>query len=136
MGLKFGSEEWVVAYKDALNANKDYETAAATWEGDFVFEVTPDGNLDHEIRFWMDLMHGKALDAKLLTDKDDHADAAFVATGKYSDYLKIINKEIGPIKAIMMRKLKLKGNMAKVMRAVEAAKQLVNTIGLVDTEFY
>ncbi len=135
MGLKFGSEEWVSAYKDALNANKDYETAAATWEGDFIFEVTPDGNLDHEIRFWIDLMHGKALDAKVIT-KEEKPDAAFVATGKYSDYMKIINKEIGPVKAIMMRKLKLQGNMAKVMRAVEAAKQLVNTIGLVDTEFY
>ena len=135
MGLKFGSAEWVQAYKDALNANKDYETAAATWEGDFIFEVTPDGNLDHGISFWIDLQHGKALDAKVLTNAAEK-DAAFTATGKYSDFMKIINKEIGPVKAIMMRKLKLQGNMAKVMRAVEAAKQLVNTIGMVDTEFY
>jgi len=35
-----------------------------------------------------------------------------------------------------MGKFKLVGNMAKVMRAVKAAKQLVETIKMIDTQKY
>jgi hypothetical protein len=33
---KFPSEEWVKLYMEQLNANKNYEEAAQTWEGDFL----------------------------------------------------------------------------------------------------
>ena len=135
MGLKIGSAEWVKAYEDALNNNPAYKEAAKTWEGDFVFVITPDGNLDHEIRFWMDLWHGDCRASKSLQEGDEQ-EAEYVVTGTYSNYLQVINKEVGPVKALMMGKLKLQGKMAKVLRAVEAAKQLVATIGNIDTEFY
>jgi hypothetical protein len=31
MGLPFPSEEWIGAYKDAINGNPAYRTAAADW---------------------------------------------------------------------------------------------------------
>ena len=40
--VKFPSEEWVKAFKDALNKSKEYATAAKNWEGDFVCIVEPD----------------------------------------------------------------------------------------------
>ena len=135
MGLKIGSEEWVKAYEEALNNNSAYNEAAKTWEGDFIFIIEPDGNLDHELKFWMDLWHGNCRGSKVVKEGDEQ-EAEFVVTGKYSNYMKVINKEVGPVKALMMSKLKLKGPMAKVMRAVEAAKQLVATIGNIDTDFY
>ena len=36
---KFPSEEWIKLYMEQLNANKSYEEAAKTWEGDFLFVV-------------------------------------------------------------------------------------------------
>ena len=48
----------------------------------------------------------------------------------------LIDGKIDPIKGIMMRKFKLIGNMAKVMRATKAAQELVNSTTAVDTEYY
>ena len=31
MGIPFPSEEWIAAYKDAINSNPAYKTAGADW---------------------------------------------------------------------------------------------------------
>ncbi|MHA2018594.1 MAG: sterol carrier protein [Promethearchaeia archaeon] len=135
MGLKFGTEEWIKAYLEKLNANKAYEESAKTWEGDFVFVIEPEGNLDHELRFYVDLWHGKARSGKLLKPGEE-VDSEFVFSGKWGNWEKLIDGKLDPIKGLMARKFKLKGDMKKVMRAVKAAKNLVKTIIMVDTEKY
>jgi putative sterol carrier protein len=135
MGLLFGSHEWVVAYMEKLNANKNYEEAAATWEGDFVFVIEPDGNLDHEVRFYVDLWHGKARAGRGLKPGEEQK-ALFIFSGKWSNYEKLIDGQLDPLKGLTMGKFKLKGDMVKVMRAVKAAQQLVATILMVDTQKY
>ena len=85
MGLKFGTEAWVNAYAEKLNANAAYEEAAKTWEGDFVFIIEPSGNLDHEVRFYVDLWHGKARSWKAL-NPGDAMEAAFEFAGPWDNY--------------------------------------------------
>ena len=135
MGLLFGTKDWVEAYVEKLNSNPAYEEAAKTWEGDFVFIIEPAGNLDHEVRFYVDLYHGKARAWEAL-EPGQEKDAAFVFSGPWTNYDKLIDGKLDPIKGLMTRKFKLKGDMKKVMRAVKAAKQLVETIKMVDTEKY
>ena len=135
MGLKFGTEEWINAYLEKLNNNKVYEESAKTWEGDFIFVIEPEGNLDHEIRFYVDLWHGKARSGRLLKEGEE-VEAEYVFSGKWGNWDKLIDEKLGPIKGLMARKFQLKGDMKKVMRAVKAAKNLVKTIAMVDTEKY
>lgn len=131
----FGTDEWVKAYVKKLNSNPAYEDAAKTWEGDFIFIVEPAGNLDHELRMWIDLQHGKALDGYGMKPGEEK-EAAFVFSGPYTNYVKLIEKKLDPIQGLMTGKFKLIGNMAKVMRAVKAAQELVNTILMTDTQLY
>lgn len=135
MGLKFGTEEWINAYLEKLNNNKAYEESAKTWEGDFIFVIEPDGSLDHQVRFYVDLWHGKARSARPLKEGEE-VEAEYVFSGKWGNWDKLIDEKLGPIKGLMARKFKLKGDMKKVMRAVKAAKNLVKTIAMVDTEKY
>ena len=135
MGLKFGTQEWVDDYIEKLNANETYAEAAATWEGDFVFVVEPDGGLEEEIRFYVDLYHGKARSGRQL-QPDEEQESTYVFSGKWSMYSLLIDGKLDPLKGLVSGKFKLVGNMAAVMRAVKAAKQLVETIKMVDTEKY
>lgn len=135
MGLPAFKQEWVKAFVNACNNNKDYEDAAKTWEGDFTFIVEPDGPLKERIAFWVDLWHGKARDGRELIG-NDAVKAAYEVSGKYLNWVKVLKKELDPIQALMQGKLKLKGDMAKVMRAVKAAQQLVVSTTMVDTQFY
>ena len=125
------SEEWVHAYCKALNDNPKYEKAAATWEGDFVFIAiehpdAPDGTL----RMYMDLWHGKCRKAIYMNDPDKPAE--FVITGTFEEWIKVAKKELDPIQGMMVGKLKLEGDMTKIMRATKAAVELVNTITLME----
>jgi putative sterol carrier protein len=135
MGIPFGTEEWVVAYIEKLNANKEYEESARTWEGDFVFIVEPSGGLDHELRFYVDLWHGKARSGRALKEGEE-VESEYVFSGTWDNYAKLIAGKLDPIKGLMTRKFKLKGDMKAVMRAVKAAQNLVKTILMVDTELY
>jgi len=132
--LKFPSEEWIRAFKEELNKNEDYAEIAKDWEGDFLFIVTPDEKLDEETIFYVNLWHGKCRDVKVLSSRDEK-ETEFVYEGPYGNWLRLIAGEIDPIKGIMMRKFKLKGNMVKIMRYTRAALELVKTASRVPTEF-
>jgi len=48
---------------------------------------------------------------------------------------KVLTKKLDPIQGLMTGQLKLKGNMAMVMKSVKAAKELVEACTRVETEF-
>ncbi|MEM3874141.1 MAG: SCP2 sterol-binding domain-containing protein [Candidatus Bathyarchaeia archaeon] len=132
--FKFPSEEWIKAYKEELNKNEAYAEAAKDWEGDFLFIVTPDEGLDKEMVFYVDLWHGKCRDAYMVPSREAKT-AEFIYEGPYSNWKKLIMGQLDPIQSLLMRKFKLKGNMAKIMRYTKAASELVKTASRVPTEF-
>ncbi len=131
----FGTKEWVEAYIETLNNNKAYEESGSWWEGDFIFIVEPSGNLDHEIRMYVDLWHGKCRGGRIL-ESGEEQEAEFIWSGKWDNYLLMLTKKIDPIQGLMAGKFKLIGNMAKVMRATKAAQEMVNSVVDTDTQFY
>ena len=135
MPLKFLTREWIEAYMDVLNNSPAYKEAAKDWEGDFLFVVEPDGPLTEKIVFYLDLWHGDCRSVDFFKEGDKLPETEFQYIGKYSDWLKVINGELDPIKGILTRQFKLVGNKAKVMRATKAAKELVNSAQKIVTEF-
>lgn len=131
---KFPSEEWIKQFKEEVNNNKAYEEAAKDWEGDFLFIVTPEETLDKEVIFYVDLWHGKCRDVGVLPSRDTKK-TAFIWEGTYGNWKKLIQGNVDPIRALLMRKFKLKGDMAKILRHTQAASQLVKTASQVPTEF-
>lgn len=140
--ILFGSEEWLEAYKVKLSENEAYKKAAKDWEGDFVFAVTPDGtgNLKEEMRMYLDLWHGECREAyKITPDRPAPDGVEYVYSGKYANWLKLIDGKIGPLKGIMQRKFVVKcspASMAKMMRYLKAAQELVKcTASIENVEF-
>jgi putative sterol carrier protein len=131
---RFPSDEWAKLFMEQVNANKKYEDAAKTWEGDFLFVVNADVELKEPATIYMDLWHGKCRSAALLKPGEEKK-AAYVYSGPYGNWKKLINKQIDPIQGLLTGKFKLQGDMGKVLRAVRAAKELVETAGTVPTEF-
>lgn len=130
--VKFPSDEWIKTFKNELNSNKEYEEAAKTWEGDFLFIVTPDEDLKEELIFYVDIWHGKCREARLIKEKKD---AAYIFQGSYSNWKKMIGKEIDPIRGLIMGMFTLKGDSKAVMSNARAAQELVNTVAKIPTEF-
>lgn len=134
---KFPSEEWLKDYVERINASKEYEEAAATWEGDlsYVFEAEPDKGVPKDVWTWVDLWHGKCRGGKYDVGEDEGAKAKFIIRAPYSRWKQVIKKELDPVKAMMQGKLKLKGDLPTIVRHVKAANELVNIASSVPTEF-
>ena len=135
MSKQFLTKEWIEEFKEVLNKSPAYKDAAKTWEGDFLFVITPDGPLEEEVIYYIDLWHGDCRGVDLIEKGKTKPVTEFQYIGKYSEWLKVIRGELDPIKGILTRKFKLVGNKGKVMRATKAAKELVNSAQKVDTVF-
>jgi putative sterol carrier protein len=133
MALRFATDAWIKALGDELNASEKYAQSAKTWEGDF-YLVVENGRPEDEICLYLDLWHGKCRDAYAVTDRSQKT-PAFVMSAPYAAWKKVVLKQLDPIKGLMMRQLKLAGDMGKIMRAPQAAKELVECVAKIDTEF-
>ena len=131
---KFPSEEWVAEFHDAVNGSEAYAKAAENWEGDFYFVVEPEGEMSEEAILYIDLWHGKSRAASLVADRSEKS-PEFVISAPVSVWKKVIEGKLDPIQGMMTRQLKLRGNMVKIMKAVKAAKELVNCCTMVESEF-
>jgi putative sterol carrier protein len=147
--VKFASPEWAELYIEALNSNEDYAKAADWWEGDFIFQIDPHGGLEKQILMWIGLYHGKCTGCKILKDDEQFKllakgeqpsgtpfEVEFVYSARIDVWEQIVRKQLGPIRALLSGQSKVQGDMAKVLRATEAAKQLVASATTIDTEFY
>jgi putative sterol carrier protein len=134
MAHRFPSDAWVKALMEELNKSDSYAEAAKTWEGDFYFVVDPGGPLTKATLLYMDLWHGQCREAFEVTD-ESIKNPAFRMSAPAATWKKVLTKKLDPIQGLMTGQLKLKGNMAMVMKSVKAAKELVEAATRVETEF-
>jgi len=130
--VKFPSDEWIKNFKDELNKNKTYEEVAKNWEGDFLLIISPDDGLKDEVVFYVDLWHGKCRDAFMVTREKN---AAFVFKGPYSNWKKVINNEIDPLRGLIRGMFIVEGDSKIILDQAKAAQELVNTASKIPTEF-
>ena len=134
MKLKFPSDAWIKELSQQLNASETYEKSAKDWEGDFVFVVEPDDAYPDTNYLFLGLYHGKSPDAAELASQDER-ETEFVLSAPFTNWRRVIEGELDPIQGMMTRKLKVQGNMMKIMRYPKAAKEIVTCCALVPTDF-
>lgn len=134
MGMTFPSDEWGKAFADQLNSSEAYARSAKDWEGDFVFIIEPDKSYPEEAYLFVGLYHGNCTGTAIMASENER-EAQFIIRAPYANWRKVIDGKLDPIQGMMTRKLKLKGNMMKIMRYPKAAKEMVNCVSKVPTDW-
>ena len=134
MTHRFPSESWIQELSKLLNESPSYEQSAKDWEGDFIFVVSADEMLEENAYLFLGLRHGKSTGAALLSSAGERP-AEYTITAPFATWRKVIDGELDPIQGMMMRKLKLEGNLMKIMRYPKAAKEIVTCCASVPTEW-
>lgn len=132
MTYRFPSSEWIKELSRQLNASEAYERSARDWEGDIVFVVEPDKSYEGTANLFLGLYHGKSPDAEMTAGVDGR-ESEFVISAPFGTWRQVIEGALDPIQGIMMRKLKLEGNLSKVLRYPKAAKEIVSCCAKVPT---
>jgi putative sterol carrier protein len=131
-----GSPEWVLAYERIVQGDADYKEAAKTWEGTVVIHIlpAPEAGMDDDVYLFMDLWHGDCRFIRIVpTEVGESAD--FVITGDFSRWKAVMAKELDTIKGMMQGKLKLKGDLPTIVRAVKASARLVDLTAAIGCVF-
>jgi len=132
---KFPSPEWLAEYVTKLNANSNYEDAGRKWEGAMTFVVQKDASFEKEAYLYLDLYHGKCRASQFSFAAAELPTTPYRYIGPFTNWRRLINKEIDPIQGILTGKFKLEGSMMTIMRFTRAAKEMVATTSQVATEF-
>ena len=134
MGKTFGTDEWVKALMAEVNNSDGYKKAAKDWEGDFYFVISKSPGFAQDTHLYLDLWHGECREAFAAEDSSVKS-PAFVLSAPSPVWKRVLSGKLDPIRGLMSRQLKLKGNMMKVMKAPKAATELVAAAKLVDTDW-
>ena len=134
MSAKFPSPEWLQGLEEKLNSDQKYAEVAKKWEGDIFFVIEPDGNMEEQLTFYLDLWHGACRSVDYNPDPEKYPDAVFTLTAKYSNITAVLTGKLDPMTAMMTNKLKVKGNLGYMMRSVPTVLDFVRCAREVTTE--
>jgi putative sterol carrier protein len=125
MAILFASQEWLDSLKKALETSQAYKEAAKNWEGDIYFIVEPDASYKQRNIMYLDLWHGECREASVITDENEKS-PKYRILGPFTNWKQILNKKVDPVQSMMTGKIKVKGDMAQIMKMPRAAVELVN----------
>jgi putative sterol carrier protein len=136
MGKKALTQEWLDAYKAAIEADPDYRTVAKDWEGSvaLVCNPDPDKGVPDPVYIFQDYWHGDVGEF-VVCDYDKAQSAKFVMTGDYSRWKQVALKELDATKALLQGKLKMKGDLPYVVRNIKTVNKVIDILGRVDTDW-
>ena len=137
MAFTFPSPEWAAEFKKEVQQSSAYKQAAATWTFGPVALLTkadPAIGLPEDIGMWLEIERGNCSDVRVVP-RAEAEKAPFCITGEYARWKSVLKKELDPIKAMMQKKLELKGQMTTIVKYVNASKELVECATRVPTSF-
>ena len=132
----FPSEEWFRRFVEVINDSEEYAAYAADWEGDVVIaiEAEPDHGVAEDVFGLLDLWHGGCRGGGVV-DRERAEAAEFLVRAPYSRWKDVILGDLEPVKGLMQGKLKVRGDLQKILRYVKGTQELAHLTSRVETTF-
>ncbi len=129
MAVKFLSEEWASEMTRALNSSQEFKNAAGSQQVKLqqVVTDTPEGG---EAKYYFTLDGGNAQ-----VSLGEVSDAEATITQNYDTAVAINKQELNAQNAFMQGKLKISGNMMKLMQLQGVFNTMPRAVGEVEVEY-
>ena len=131
------SPEWVGEWEQRIQQDAKYkEVAIPTWESSVCIHLIkkPEWGIDQDIYVNMDLWHTGLRSIRFVPDTVGKK-ADFVCTGTVERWLAVGRKQLDMIKGMMQGKLKLKGELPTMVRAIKPVLRIVEMVGEVGGKY-
>ena len=127
MAVKFLSPEWADALKAALNANEDFQKAAAGQKATIQQVIT---TADGETHYWIRIEDGSI---DLGVGDAEGADATI--NQSYETAVALAKSELSAVTAYMIGKIKIAGNMGLLLGLQGALAQQPPAMATIETQY-
>lgn len=128
MAVKFLSEDWINEVNATLASNEEYQAATAGVDLGLQFEVTdgPEGTVQYAVSM-------KDGSTSFALGADENADATI--RNSYETATAVSRGDINTQAAFISGKLKVEGNLAKIMMNQAALTSLASSLSGMDIEY-
>lgn len=131
----FPSYEWMKELVEMLNANEEYRKAAANYEGVMALMITAEeGKLEKDMLGYAHPYHGEIVEYGMWDDLEGK-NPMFIISAPYSTWKSVVRGEIDPMGAVMKGKIKIKGDMAQMLRRTQGSQIMMEAMKKIDTQF-
>ena len=128
MAIKFLSEEWMRGVQDSLNGAESFTRAAGSQTARLQQVVTtPEG----EVRYWFKLEGGQVSVGS--GDSPEPVDATI--TQDYETAKQLMSNELSPVAAYMSGRLRVAGDLMKLMQLQGTLGQMPAALKDMDVEY-
>jgi putative sterol carrier protein len=130
--MKFGTMEYLEEVKRRSNADEAYQRLAKDESDSYlmVIKAEPDKGVPETITVGYAADHGTITEVWGGERKTD-----FVLQASYGVWVRILTGNLDPNKAMMMRKMKVKGNLLQLLKTADATIRWLQVLQTIPTEF-
>lgn len=130
--MKFGSMEYLEEIKRRSNADEEYQRLAKDESDSYlmVIKAESDKGIPETLTIGYAADHGTITDVWIGERETD-----FILKGSYSVWVQILTGKLDANKAMMMRKLKVKGNLLQLLKTADATIRWLEVLQTIPTEF-
>lgn len=131
-----GTPEWVDKYEKLIQGDETYREAAQGWEGTVVLHTLADpaAGIEEDSYMLMDLWHGECRKIRIVPPEVGEA-GDYIISGSFEAWKRLSKGELDTNKAVMQGKLKLKGDLAAIVRYNQASSRLTELSSSIDDRF-
>lgn len=131
---KFLSEKWLKECRKTLQDSDEFKSEARDFSGDFIFSFEADDELAETKRLFLSI-HGGNCEEAVFLNGEPYPDADYRISAPYSLWMRMIRGEEDALAAFTSRKVKIKGNMLRLMMNSGSAVALVKALAGIPIDF-
>ncbi len=130
--MRFGSMDYLEEVKRRSNSDEEYQRLAKDECDSYlmIIKAEPEKGIPETVTIGYAADHGTITDVWVGERETD-----FVLSGPYRVWVRILTGSLDPNKAMMMRKLKVKGNLLQLLKTADATLRWLEVLQTVPTEF-
>lgn len=130
----FPSMEWAYALKEVINNDPEIKKAGEDFEADAVIVIEPADVLPEPFIIYVKGVKGAVEEVRQLKSPDE-VPAKFVVSSDYHTWKSIMKGELDGVKAVLMGKVKLKGDMREVLQRAKDQQLMMKALTKINTQF-
>ncbi len=131
--MELGNDKYLELFKKNLNQDEKYMNLAASVNDSYtlVLQAEPDKGVGENMVVGFEIKEGRMTD--IWTGERE---TSFILSAPYRVWVDILLGKISANRAFITRKLKIKGNMPRLLKTAKATDRLVEILREMPTEFH
>ncbi len=131
--MMFASEEYLKEVQRRSNMDEKYLSLAKGQYASYTFimQAEPEKGVKEDIVLGYQVEDGRITDIWVGERRTD-----FIISGKYGVWVEILTGKMGVTKAFLTRKLRVRGNLMKILKLAAATERWLEILREIPTEFH